>query len=325
MAVYFSSLVAFLVTVAVSKALLASHLGRAISDVPNERSLHVVPVPRVGGIALMAGAMAGWVWLMEVPDWRVAVPLLLLFVVSMSDDARGMPVRVRLLVHLVAAAILVAGIGMSWLWGIVAVLLVVWMTNLYNFMDGSDGLAGGMALFGFGWYGAAALTQGAESFALANFALSAAACGFLLFNFHPAKMFMGDAGSIPLGFLAAAFGLQGWQKELWPLWYPVLVFSPFIADASVTLFKRMLRGEKLSQAHRSHYYQRLVQMGWGHRNTALAEYALMFSAGACGLWGMRQAGAVQLAMLLLWMAVCAGLMISVDACWKRFVANRLAE
>lgn len=325
MAVYFSSLVAFLVTVVVSKALLSSHLGRAISDVPNERSLHAVPVPRVGGIALMAGALAGWLWLMEIPDWRVAAPLLLLFVVSMFDDARGMPVRVRLLSHMVAAAILVAGLGMHWLWGIVALFLVVWMTNLYNFMDGSDGLAGGMALFGFGWYGAAALANGAENFALVNFALSAAALGFLLFNFHPARMFMGDAGSIPLGFLAAAFGLLGWQMELWPVWYPVLVFSPFVADASVTLFRRMLRGEKLSQAHRSHYYQRLVQMGWGHRNTALTEYVLMFAVGGSGLWSLGQVAAVQLSVLLFWLAACLGLMVWVDARWKRYMDKRVGS
>lgn len=321
MAVYFSPLIAFLVAVVVSKALLASRLSKAISDVPNERSLHVMPVPRVGGVGLMVGALAGWSWLGELPDWRVAIPVLLLFGVSMLDDARGMPVKVRLLVHMVAAAVLVAGIGVSWVWGIVLVLLVVWMTNLYNFMDGSDGLAGGMALFGFGWYGAAALAQGAETFALVNLALSAAALGFLLFNFHPAKMFMGDAGSIPLGFLAAALGLLGWREGLWPLWYPVLVFSPFVLDASVTLFRRMLRGEKLSQAHRSHYYQRLVQMGWGHRDTALAEYALMFAAGACGLWAIGQGAAAQLAVLSFWMMVYSGLMIWLDARWKRFMES----
>jgi UDP-N-acetylmuramyl pentapeptide phosphotransferase/UDP-N-acetylglucosamine-1-phosphate transferase len=322
MAVYFSPLVALLVTVAISQALLASTLGKAIRDMPNERSLHAVPVPRVGGIALMVGALAGWLWLMEVPDWRVAVPLLLLFVVSMFDDVRGMPVRVRLLAHMVAAAILVAGLGMHWLWGVMAVFLVVWMTNLYNFMDGSDGLAGGMALFGFGWYGAAALANGTENFALMNFALSAAALGFLMFNFHPARMFMGDAGSIPLGFLAAAFGLLGWRERLWPLWYPVLVFSPFIADASVTLFRRMLLGEKLSQAHRSHYYQRLVQMGFGHRNTALAEYVLMFAVGASGLWCLGQVAAVQLSVLLFWLAACLGLMAWVDVRWKRYIDKR---
>ncbi|HXU93883.1 MAG TPA: glycosyltransferase family 4 protein [Gallionella sp.] len=325
MAVYFSPLVAFLVAVAVSKALLASRLSKSISDVPNERSLHAMPIPRVGGVGLMAGALAGWLWMAGLPDWRVSVPLLLLFGVSMFDDARGMSVRVRLLAHMAAAAILVAGAGMHWALGIAVVLLVVWMTNLYNFMDGSDGLAGGMALFGFGWYGVAALAQGAESFALVNLALSAAALGFLLFNFHPARMFMGDAGSIPLGFLAAALGLLGWQEGLWPAWYPPLVFSPFVVDASVTLFKRLLRGEKLSQAHRSHYYQRLVQMGWGHRNTALAEYLLMFTAGACGLWSLGQGAVVQLAVLLLWLLVYSGLMVWLDACWKRFMGSKLND
>lgn len=322
MAVYFSPLVAFLVAVAVSRALLTSRLGKVIRDVPNERSLHVMPIPRVGGVGLMVGALAGWLWAAGMPDWQVSVPLVLLFSVSMFDDARGLSVRLRLLAHLVAAAILVAGTGMPWVWAIMTAMLVVWMTNLYNFMDGSDGLAGGMALFGFGWYGAAALVQGAESFALVNFSLSAAALGFLWFNFHPAKVFMGDAGSIPLGFLAAALGLLGWQRGLWPLWYPPLVFSPFVVDASVTLFKRMLRGEKLSQAHRSHYYQRLVQMGWGHRNTALAEYALMALAGASALWGIGMTYAAQAGLLLGWCGIYLVSMRWVDKRWRE---HQIAE
>src|SRR6476659_1011719 len=112
-----------------------------------------------------------------------------------------------------------------------------------------------------------------------NFCVAAAAAAFLLFNFHPARIFMGDAGAIPLGFLAATLGVTGWINGLWPLWLPVLVFSPFIADASVTLAKRALRGEKIWQAHREHYYQRVVRAGFGHRNMALLGYILMFAAG----------------------------------------------
>jgi UDP-N-acetylmuramyl pentapeptide phosphotransferase/UDP-N-acetylglucosamine-1-phosphate transferase len=179
-----------------------------------------------------------------------------------------------------------------------------------------------MALFGFSWYGMAAMAQGAESFALVNFSLSTAALGFLLFNFHPAKVFMGDAGSIPLGFLAAAFGLLGWQTGLWPIWFPPLVFSPFIVDASVTLFKRLLRRERLSQAHRSHYYQRLVQMGWGHRNTALAEYALMALAGASALWGVGMHFWAQADLLLSWGIVYLMSMRWIDKRWRE---HKIAE
>ena len=176
------------------------------------------------------------------------------------------------------------------MWQAVLALATMWVTNLYNFMDGSDGLAGGMALFGFGAYALAAWLAGDAVFVVVAASIAAAAAAFLVFNFPPAKVFMGDAGSIPLGFLAAALGILGWRAGHWPLWFPVLVFSPFIIDASVTLARRLLRGERVWRAHRSHYYQRLVQLGWGHRNTALAEYALMAGCGAARALGARSAG-----------------------------------
>ena len=210
----------------------------------------------------------------------------MLFLVSLLDDMRGLSVRYRLLVHIGAAWLLVLGCGLfsqHMLLGILIMFMVVWAINLYNFMDGSDGLAGGMALIGFSIYGIAALQGDSVPFAMLNFSVAAAALSFLYFNFYPARLFMGDAGSIPLGFLAAAMGVWGWQINLWPAWFPVLVFSPFVLDATVTLIKRGLRREKIWQAHREHYYQHIVQLGLGHRNTALLEYALMACVGACAL------------------------------------------
>jgi UDP-N-acetylmuramyl pentapeptide phosphotransferase/UDP-N-acetylglucosamine-1-phosphate transferase len=190
------------------------------------------------------------------------------------------------------------------------------MTNLYNFMDGADGLAGGMAVIGFTTYAAAAALSGETAFALTNAVVAAAAGAFLLFNFPPARMFMGDAGSVPLGFLAAAFGLSGWQAGIWPWWFPAIVFAPFVADASVTLVRRALRGEKVWQAHRSHYYQRQVLMGWSHRQLAGFEYVLMLvTAGAALIARQAEAltqGAV-LAMLLITYVVI-GLVI--DLRWR---------
>jgi UDP-N-acetylmuramyl pentapeptide phosphotransferase/UDP-N-acetylglucosamine-1-phosphate transferase len=199
----------------------------------------------------------------------------------------------------------------------VLVLAIVWMTNLYNFMDGSDGLAGGMALFGFGAYALGAWLAGDAVMAVASGAIAAAALTFLAFNFPPAKVFMGDAGSIPLGFLAAALGLIGWHAGNWPLWFPMLVFSPFIVDATVTLARRVLRGERFWQAHRTHYYQRLVQLGWGHRNTALAEYALMAVCGAGALWALGQPGAARLSLLAGAALVYVALAVLVDLAWRR--------
>jgi UDP-N-acetylmuramyl pentapeptide phosphotransferase/UDP-N-acetylglucosamine-1-phosphate transferase len=128
---------------------------------------------------------------------------------------------------------------------------------------------------------------------------------------------MGDAGSIPLGFLAGALGLQGWHQGLWPLWFPLAVFAPFIADASVTLLRRLLRRERVWQAHRSHYYQRVILLGWSHRRTALAEYGLMAASGAAALLAVHSVPVVQLLALgaLLCVYLAAGWVV--DVRWQR--------
>jgi len=178
-----------------------------------------------------------------------------------------------------------------------AIPALVWITNLYNFMDGSDGLAGGMALIGFLACGVAATAAGDARLAAACAAGAGAAAGFLAFNWPPARVFLGDVGSIPTGFLAGAIGLLGWLAHDWGWWFAPLVFSPFVADASLTLLARALRRERLWQAHREHTYQRMVAGGFGHRGTALRWYALMAAAGGCAL-ALRTAGDAAVALAL---------------------------
>lgn len=318
---HYAPLVAALVSMLLTIILLLSKAGKGIQDIPNERSLHDTPVPRIGGVGMMAGILSGWALMVKSLDWWIVLPMLLLFAVSLIDDMQGLPVRQRLMAHAAAALILVLGSGLlahNPLLAIVLFLAVVWMTNLFNFMDGSDGLAGGMAFFGFTMYGVASLMHGEDTQAMINFAVSAAALGFLYNNFYPAKVFMGDAGSIPLGFLVAGMGIMGWQHGSWPAWFPVLVFSPFIVDATVTLIKRSVRGVKITEAHRDHYYQRMVQMGWGHRNVALIEYAMMFAAGSTAVWAERQSGAVPWMLFFAWGCIYAAAMLVLDYRWKAF-------
>ena len=275
---------------------------------------------------MMAGILSGWALMLTSLAWWLVLPLIGLFIVSLLDDMHSLPVKKRLLAHLVAAAILVAGSGLNAQQGFfvaaAVLLLTVWVTNLYNFMDGSDGLAGGMALFGFTMYGIAALLGGNDIFAMLNFSVGAAALGFLYFNFPPAKVFMGDAGSIPLGFLAAAMGLWGWQQGYWAVWFPLLVFSPFVVDASVTLARRSLRRAKITEAHREHYYQRAIMAGWGHRNIALAEYALMSLAGISALWGLGLDVQGQATLITLWCVIYSGLLMWVDRRWRLHQARQ---
>ena len=315
---HYSPLIAALVTMLLTTILLHSKAGKSIQDIPNERSLHDAPIPRIGGVALMAGVLSGWALMFKSLSWWIVLPLVLLFAVSLTDDVQGLSVKKRLAAHVAAALILVVGSGMlegNIFLALVILLAVVWMTNLFNFMDGSDGLSGGMAFFGFSMYGIALLMHGEDTQAMLNFAISAAALGFLFNNFHPAKVFMGDAGSIPLGFLAAAMGLWGWQHDCWPIWFPPFVFSPFVVDATVTLIRRSVRGAKISEAHREHYYQRLVQLGVGHRNTALLEYALMLLVGVSALWALRNPDALPV-IAVVWILIYGLAMMSLDYWWK---------
>lgn len=303
------------------RTMLATGLAwRIATDVPNHRSLHVKPIPRVGGwgivpvcvVALLSHASQMWL---------VAVAVLVLALMSQIDDRRGLPARVRFAGHFVAVVVLITVYPADAPWWLLAGvgLLMLWLINLYNFMDGSDGLAGGMTLFGFSAYAVAAVSGGHSSLALSvsAAAIAGAALGFLFLNFHPAKLFLGDAGSIPLGFLAGALGYWGWRGGVWPIWFPALVFSPFIADASITLLRRVARGEKFWQAHRDHYYQRMVRSGITHARTAMYWYVVMFSGIALALWASTRPAGQQWAILLVWYGglICCGAII--DRRWRR--------
>ncbi|MGH8746214.1 MAG: glycosyl transferase, partial [Burkholderiales bacterium] len=141
---------------------------------------------------------------------------------------------------------------------------------------------------------------------------------FLVRNFPPARIFMGDVGSVPLGFLAGALGLIGWNDGVWPLWFPLLVFAPFVCDATLTLLKRLARGERVWQAHREHYYQRLVRMGFGHRGTALIEYAVMLGCGAASVYACNRGTGVQVAVLAGTIVVLVAIALWIDLRWARF-------
>ena len=322
---YWVPVLSFAVTFATILWLLKNKLSLIALDRPNPRSLHAAPMPRTGGLGVIAGIIFAGIFL-GLP-WQLWAALGILLAVSLVDDIYGLSAVWRLLAHFAAAALAMAYLILGSLEPyliLLAVVITAWVTNLYNFMDGSDGLAGGMAVFGFGFYGVAAWLSGNENFALLNFSIAAVAMAFLLFNFHPAKIFLGDAGSIPLGFLAAALGGLGWMQNDWPLWFPFLVFSPFILDASVTLIKRLLSRKKIWEAHREHYYQRLVQLGWGHGKTAWFEYALMLAVGASALWAMRQDNALQIVLLVFWGVSYMLAMIIFDRYWASHQQNASA-
>ena len=130
-------------------------------------------------------------------------------------------------------------------------------------------------------------------------------------------MFLGDAGSVPLGFLAAIFGIEGWSERWWPGWFPVLVFLPFIADASITLALRLARGARIWEPHREHAYQHLVQIGWGHARTLAVYAGLMIGAATTALAALVWAPGFGVPALLLWVAALASGSVLIEYHWRR--------
>ncbi len=282
-------------------------------DLPNARSLHRSAIGRGGGVSIWLGWLAGTLWLASPAPWLF--PLLGLIVVSLLDDRFGIAAGWRLLAQIVAAAawIRLAGLDVDSLGFALVLLSVVWMANLYNFMDGSDGLAGLTTIIGFGTLGAAATLsdQGAPILAIAI-----AAIPFTWCNWPPARVFMGDVGSVPLGFLAAVFAITGWQAGWWPLWFPLLVFLPFVADASLTLLLRLLRGEKIWRAHREHAYQRLVQLGLGHGGTLALYGALIVGTSGSAFAALLRAPTAGPLLLAAWSVVFGVLFAVVAYSWS---------
>ena len=305
--------VTFLVSTWLTRILASTHSTWSTLDYPAAHSIHRTPTPRTGGIAIIASLVLGIVSLSvlarfgltdEVIRQGIAtfgdgtghVILWLTFglaTVSAIDDRYRLPPLARLVVHIIVALGMiwsglkldhfsvpfVGTFSLGWWGGPLTVLFVVWMVNLYNYMDGLDGLAAGMAVSGFGVLAGVAWSAGAVDLALFGLVIAAAAGGFLVSNFPPARIFMGDVGSTSIGFLAAAFTLRASHDRVFDAWIPILAFSPFIADATLTLLSRALTGQRVFEPHQQHSYQRLVVAGWSHRKTLLAEYALMVGGG----------------------------------------------
>jgi UDP-N-acetylmuramyl pentapeptide phosphotransferase/UDP-N-acetylglucosamine-1-phosphate transferase len=281
-------------------------------DHPNDRSLHRSPVPRGAGLAIWVGAISGTAWLPQPQTWLA--PLLLVIAVSLWDDQRGVSVAIRLAAQ-IAAAFAWIGFSTPLPQALLAIAAIVWMANLYNFMDGSDGLAAAMSIIGYGAYAVAAWRAGAAE-ASVMLAVAAATVPFFALNRPPARVFLGDAGAVPLGFLAAVLGIGGWQAHWWPAWFPLLVFLPFIADATVTLVRRLVSGARVWKAHREHHYQLLVRLGFGHAGTLALYAALMIGTAVSALAALIRAPEAGDVLLVLWAAVILLLFTGISYHWR---------
>ena len=239
---------------------------------PNERSMHRVPVPAGAGIAMVATTLALWPWWHGRVD-GAHLALLASFAglgaLSWIDDRRQLPAVIRLSAQALVVALCLAAlpsdarvmeVGPLILERILLGLAWLWFINLFNFMDGIDGLAGSETIaVALGYLALLTYAGLADPFWRLALVIAASAAGYLFWNWHPARVFMGDAGSIPLGFLLGWLMLDLALRGQWAAGLILPLY--FVADATFTLLARAYRGEKLWQAHRQHFYQRAVLGG----------------------------------------------------------------
>jgi len=295
---------------------------RRALDVPNQRSSHTRPTPRGGGLVIVGGFFVGLLgWLAtggslspRVIGWLIGA--LLVASVSFVDDLRPLPAAPRLVTHVLGAAILTfAGVQNPELFPLAFVYITL-LTNVYNFMDGIDGLAtvqaiiAGAALFIVGHLAANPLITTAGGL------LAAGSAGFLVYNWSPARLFMGDVSSTFLGFSFAGLTLLGnigVGGGRLPAELGLVILAPFLFDSVLTLARRILRGERWYAAHRSHYYQRLVRCGLSHVQVTSLYAGLALVAAAAGVVGVN---ADQITRLSLDILAYAPMLLVVALVWR---------
>lgn len=268
-------------------------IARSIVDVPNSRSSHAVPTPRGGGVAIVFAFLLSLVILafFKIDNLNGLIAIAgaggLIAIVGFIDDHGHIPARWRLLGHIISAIwalfwlgegppVAIAGfeINLGWFGAILATLYLVWLLNLYNFMDGIDGIASIEAVTACLSACVLYWLSGYDQLIIVPLLLAAAVLGFLYWNFPPAKIFMGDAGSGFLGIVLGVLSLQAAWLSFNLFWCWLILLGVFIVDATFTLIRRLLRGEKVYEAHRSHAYQFASRLYGKHLPVTLAVLAL---------------------------------------------------
>jgi len=279
------------IAVAASSALATGALvvvlrRRAILDHPNERSNHTIPKPRGGGLAVVPIALVAWI-AVPFPALPPGLAVILssaavLALLSWADDLRSLPAALRFAVQAVVVALAAVtslgtqglvfqGLLPGWADTAVAAVLWLWFLNLFNFMDGIDGISGVETVsVGAGLALLAALGADAPPVWLGA-TLAAAAFGFLAWNWPPSRIFLGDVGSVPIGFLLGFLLLALAARGHWAA--ALILPAYYLADATITILRRLLRGEKIWQAHSQHFYQQAVRGGRSHAQVSLAVLA----------------------------------------------------
>ena len=286
-----------------------------IMDDPNARSSHTNPVPKSGGLAIVVTFLLGVVAIYLFGDKTpisqgyfigFVLAAMTIAVVSFYDDINHKSFIVKLGTQILAAGVMVAfgvvvdevalpGVGLvqlGWLAYPVTLLWIVGLTNSYNFMDGLDGMAAGVAVIVSFFFGVITLSQGSTFVYITCYAVLAGSLGFLFYNFPPARIFMGDVGSAFLGFIFATLAIIAARYDHSHTSFfvmPLLLFN-FIFDTGFTFFRRLLNREYVTQAHRTHLYQLCNQLGCSHRTVSLSYYAMCIVQGLGAIYMLQIIG-----------------------------------
>jgi UDP-N-acetylmuramyl pentapeptide phosphotransferase/UDP-N-acetylglucosamine-1-phosphate transferase len=301
---------------------------RRLLDIPNERSSHTQPVPRGGGLAIVVVTLVLTLIVaarLDIARWLPLGVMLTAWaavaIVSLIDDIRSLPNSVRFTIHAASAIAVIAAVGhfsrvelplagQVRLYAAGAVIAFFWLTgltNAYNFMDGIDGIAGSQAIIAGLVWAAAGWITGAPLLAATGLIIAGASLGFLRYNWSPARIFMGDVGSAFLGLSLASLAVAGAEIDPRLAWVGVLAVWPFVFDASFTFVRRALRRENVFAAHRSHLYQRLVILGYGHAPVSLLYAGLAALGGVLGIAWLANIQAAPLLITILIPAAALGL------------------
>ena len=271
-----SFLMSFVISLATIKITIKILTKTKTLDIPNERSSHNIPTPKGAGLGIIATLLIIYYTFFPITDFLFTGAILILTILSFMNDNKQISIVIRLIVQSALTIIvlifwlplkdvvLLNGIIPLWLENIIIFLLIIWLINLFNFMDGIDGLSGIQCIIiGIGVGSSLYLSQGVYELEqiVAGF-IAGSGLAFLLWNWQPAKVFLGDAGSIPLGFINAVLILLLCKNDLW--YVAIIINNYFVFDASITLLRRIKMGKKPWKAHKDHFYQKAIQNGYSH-------------------------------------------------------------
>lgn len=330
--IFYIVLVTFLTSVVLVPFIKKAAEHANAMDIPNERSAHTVPTPRMGGLAIFGAFLLGYMLFARTSIQMVSILIggIIIVLTGLFDDIKPMTARVKFMMQIIAACVVVfygnivlnhidmLGINIDFpvpINYLVTILFIVSITNAINLIDGLDGLSSGVSSIYFATIAIIAFIlnkkQGLDT--ILSLIMLGSTLGFLVHNFHPAKIFMGDTGSLFLGFIISVIALLGFKATtLTSLIIPILILAIPIFDTALAIFRRLLKGEKISAPDKEHFHHQLLKMKFGVRGTVLIIYAINIVFAAVSIFFVLGDSKVAMILYVALMLLLLFLVIKTD-------------